>query len=53
MPKNEQMNGRTDGWTDMTELIFDFRNFANAPKSVAKVEPLVTEMQLNLILRRH
>ena len=25
-------NGRTDGWTDMTELIVAFRNYANAPK---------------------
>jgi len=23
--------GRTDGWTDRTKLIVDFRNFANAP----------------------
>ena len=25
-------DGRTDGRTDMTKLLVDFRNFANAPK---------------------
>jgi hypothetical protein len=25
--------GRTDGTTDVTKLIVDFRNFANAPKN--------------------
>jgi len=24
---------RTDGWTDMTKRLVDFRNFANAPKN--------------------
>ena len=28
------MDGRTDGQTDMTKLIVDFRNFSNAPKRV-------------------
>jgi len=27
------LDGRTDGRTDMTKLIFDFRNFAKVPKS--------------------
>jgi hypothetical protein len=26
-------DGETDGKTDMTKLIADFRNFANAPKN--------------------
>ena len=30
-----QKDGRTDGRTDMTKLIVDFRNFANAPKNGA------------------
>ena len=28
-----QTDGRTDGQTDMTKLIFTLRNFANAPKN--------------------
>jgi DUF2075 family protein len=28
-----RMDGRTDGWTDMTKLIVAFRNFSNAPQN--------------------
>jgi hypothetical protein len=33
---------RTDGQTDMTNLIVDFRNFVNAPKIVTKLQIVLT-----------
>jgi hypothetical protein len=32
------VDGRTDGRTDMTQLIFAFRNFANSPKNVLNIK---------------
>jgi hypothetical protein len=32
-----QKDGRADGRTDITKLIFAFRNFANAPKNLLKI----------------
>ena len=42
---------RTDGRTDrhMTKLIVAFRNFANAPKTVAKI---LSDMAINDIYRK-
>ena len=33
--------GRTDWQTDMTKLIFPFRNFANAPKKMPYMEVML------------
>jgi len=35
---------KTDGRTDKTKLIFDFRNFVNAPKNVAWYAAYITRM---------